>query len=493
MVRLAAVGQLSAGIAHEIRNPLTAVRGFLQLLQETQPHRYVDIALEELDRAIATVQNLLQVAKPDLAEEPYRRFSLRSEVEAILYLFQEQAYQISIERSYMGEDIEIFGRLDQMKKVLFNLIKNALEAMGGSGTLRVRQWTEDDRVCLAITDTGPGIAPESLALLGTPFYSTKPDGTGMGLTLVFTTIYQHGGTVDVQSSPGAGTTFTLYLPKNIDETGGHHTMELHYETGQSFMGFFQRNQSVFQERLLAESPRSMHVLQESGRDPDELFRLINQLVMLLWESNQHELLSLGQRLGRDGARAGVGIHVIMELATTLRRLIWSFLREFYKHVEIDPEGVFVLENKINYWFDQYLAQYFGHYMDYKDEILRAQREAVDELSVPVIPLTATRAILPIVGTIDTHRARIIQERTLTQIAALRLQEIIIDLSAIAFMDTAVVSHLFRILDGINLLGCKATVTGIRPEIVNTMITLGITLTGKVNTRATLQQALEELA
>ncbi|MCY0876787.1 MAG: ATP-binding protein [Firmicutes bacterium] len=490
MARLATVGQLSAGIAHEIRNPLTAVRGFLQLLQETQPHRYVDIALGELDRAIATVQNLLHVAKPDMDDEPYRRVSLRAEVEAALYLFQEKTYQITVERVYTGDDVEIFAKVNQLKKVIFNLIQNALEAMGGVGRLRLGHWSAGAHVYLSIGDSGPGIDQESLPLLGTPFYTTKPQGTGMGLTQVFATVYQHGGTVDVQSAPGEGTTFTLRLPINA-EVGGLYEMELHYEVGQTFMGFFQRNQKAFYDQLMAECPLSVRLLEASSAEPEDLFRSVNELVLLLWESNQRELLTMGQRFGREGAKSGVAIHVIMELARGIRRMLWTFLRAYYSHVDIDHEGIFVLENKINYWLDNYLTEYFIHYMGYKDEILQAQREAVDELSVPVIPLSATRAILPIVGMIDTHRARVIQERTLTQIAALRLEEIIIDLSAVAFMDTAVVAHLFRIVDGINLMGCRSVVTGIRPEIANTMVTLGISLAGKVETRATLQQALEE--
>ncbi|WP_213530988.1 STAS domain-containing protein [Paenibacillus cisolokensis] len=172
-------------------------------------------------------------------------------------------------------------------------------------------------------------------------------------------------------------------------------------------------------------------------------------------------------------------------------MYWNFLHNYHKHVKLDMEGVFQLGIKTNYMLDHYIFHYFSSYIEYKDELLRSHRETIDVLSVPIIPLSASMAVLPIVGTLDTYRAKKVQERTLNQIASLKLQKIIIDLSGVAFMDTAVVGHLFRIVEGIGLLGCKAIITGIRPEIANTMIELGIPFTEKVDTKATLQQALEE--
>ena len=111
--------------------------------------------------------------------------------------------------------------------------------------------------------------------------------------------------------------------------------------------------------------------------------------------------------------------------------------------------------------------------------------------MPVIQLTDSIAILPIVGTLDTLRAKKIQENVLVQIYQLKLKRIIIDLSGVPYMDTAIVSHLFKIVNGIAIQGCKATITGIRPEITNTMVELGIAFHDKAETRGTLQQALEE--
>jgi signal transduction histidine kinase len=109
--RLASIGQIAAGIAHEVRNPLTAVKGFLQLLQEEFSHRYLDIACSELDQAISTLQDLLQVSKPDLEDESYIAINLCSELESLLYLFQDQIYRVQIVRNFRNSDEIIYGKM----------------------------------------------------------------------------------------------------------------------------------------------------------------------------------------------------------------------------------------------------------------------------------------------------------------------------------------------------------------------------------------------
>jgi len=197
--RLASVGQIAAGIAHEVRNPLTAVKGFLQLLQKQQPHAYLDIARAELDNAISTLQELLNVSKPDADEEPFTRFNLAVELEGLLALFQDQLYRVKLVKDFRNTDVEISGRKNQLKKAFFNVLKNAFEAIPDKGTVTVRQLRKGQYAEVSIADTGRGIPEDKLMLLGTPFFSTKPEGTGMGLTQVFAAVYQQGGTIDVQS------------------------------------------------------------------------------------------------------------------------------------------------------------------------------------------------------------------------------------------------------------------------------------------------------
>jgi anti-anti-sigma factor len=488
--RLASIGQIAAGIAHEVRNPLTAVKGFLQLLREEFSHSYLDFACSELDQAISTLQDLLQVSKPDLEDEPYIAINLCSELESLLYLFQDQIYRVQIVRNFRNSDVIIYGKRNQLKKAFFNLLKNAFEAIPNEGIITIEHYRSGDFVYVIISDTGVGVPKEKLHLLGTPFFTTKDEGTGMGLTQVFSTIYQHGGTVDVKSKEGVGTTFTIRFPTEIKEKIGVINLDLQYEKDQSFKEFFLLNQERFIELFVSETDNIIRIIEESKykMNVPEIF---GKKAKLLVEDRQHELVMLAKELGKTGAKNNVPLVIKLELSQAFRKLYWNFLHHYHKHVELDMDSFFQLGIKTNTILDQYIFHYFSSYMEYKDELLRSHRETIEELSVPIIPLSSSMAVLPIVGTLDTYRAKKVQERTLNQIASRKIQKIIIDLSGVAFMDTAVVGHLFRIVEGISLLGCKAIVTGIRPEIANTMIELGIMFTEKVETKASLQQALEE--
>ena len=207
--RLASVGQIAAGIAHEVRNPLTAVKGFLQLLSEESPHEYLDLAREELENALGTMQNLLHVSKPNLENESYVSINLTSELKALLYLFQDQTYRVNLQTHFTNESVKIVGKKNQLKKAFFNLLKNAFEAIPGEGTITIKLSKSEDWVTLYITDTGVGIPEELLDQIGTPFFTSKSDGTGMGLTQVFSTIHEHGGEIEVNSQVDVGTTFTI--------------------------------------------------------------------------------------------------------------------------------------------------------------------------------------------------------------------------------------------------------------------------------------------
>jgi anti-anti-sigma factor len=488
--RLASIGQIAAGIAHEVRNPLTAVKGFLQLLQEEFSHSYLKIACSELDQAISTLQDLLQVSKPDLEDESYIAINLCSELESLLYLFQDQIYRVQIVRNFQNTDEIIYGKRNQLKKAFFNLLKNAFEAIPKEGIITIEHYRMGDFIYVIISDTGIGVPKEKLQLLGTPFFTTKDEGTGMGLTQVFSTIYQHGGTIDVKSTEGKGTTFTIQFPTEIREQIGVIDLDLQYVSGQTFKEYFLLNHDRFNE-LFASETKHIHQLIEDSMHKIDVREIFDKMAKLLVDDRQHELIMLAKELGKIGAKNDVPLVIKLELIQAFRKVYWNCLHNYYKHVELDMEGVFQLGIKTNFILDHYIFHYFSSYIEYKDELLRTHRETIDDLSVPIIPLSASMAVLPIVGTLDTYRAKKVQERLLNQIASLKIQKIIIDLSGVAFMDTAVVGHLFRIVEGIGLLGCKAIITGIRPEIANTMIELGITFTEKVDTKATLQQALEE--
>ncbi|MFD6439494.1 ATP-binding protein [Peribacillus sp. NPDC060186] len=213
--KLASIGQIAAGIVHEVKNPLTSVKGFLQLLKESQPHPYLDTMETELEKALETLQNLLHVSKPDLHEEPFVPIDLCKELASLLLLFQDKLYNVDIEWDLRDSDRKVVGKRNLFLKAFFNLVKNAIEAIEGiqgKGKIRIEHYYKRGRIHIKLSDTGVGISKDKLKMLGTPFYSTKSEGTGLGLTQVFTTIHKHGGNVSVKSVVGKGTTFHVQLP-----------------------------------------------------------------------------------------------------------------------------------------------------------------------------------------------------------------------------------------------------------------------------------------
>jgi len=210
--KLASVGQIAAGIVHEVKNPLTAVKGFLQLLKESHSHPYLQTMENELDKALMTLQNLLQVSKPDLQDEPLTPIDFCKELESLMLLFQDKLYNVEVEMDLRNPGSRVLGKKNLYLKAFFNLIKNALEAIHEKGKIRISHYCDNEWVYIKVADTGVGVPEEKLSMLGTPFFSSKSDGTGLGLTQVYTTIHEHGGHISVESRPGEGTTFSIRLP-----------------------------------------------------------------------------------------------------------------------------------------------------------------------------------------------------------------------------------------------------------------------------------------
>lgn len=208
--KLASLGQMAASIVHEVKNPLTSVKGFLQLLKESQNHAYLDTMELELDKALDTLQNLLQVSKPDLLDEPQTPINLCKELESLLFLFQDN--NVKAEMKFSDENRNVVGKKNLLLKAFFNLFKNAIEAIPEKGVIQIEHFYKNGWIHIKMSDTGVGISEEKLKMLGTPFFTTKNNGTGLGLTQVYTTIYDHGGDISVQSLVGVGTIFHIQLP-----------------------------------------------------------------------------------------------------------------------------------------------------------------------------------------------------------------------------------------------------------------------------------------
>jgi two-component system sporulation sensor kinase A len=210
--KLSSIGQIAAGIAHEVKNPLTAVKGFLHLYQEDHSHPYLTTMNAELNKALDTLKNLLQVSKPDLQEEPCVPINLCKELKSVLFLFQERLYSVEIEMDLRDSEKTIRGKKNLFLKAFFNLITNAFDAIEGEGKIKIEHFYKNECIHVKVSDTGIGVPEEKVNMLGTPFFTSKSEGTGLGLTQVFTTIHEHGGNIAVQSAVGEGTTFHIQLP-----------------------------------------------------------------------------------------------------------------------------------------------------------------------------------------------------------------------------------------------------------------------------------------
>jgi len=205
------IGEMSAGIGHEIRNPMTTVRGFLQLLggkeRYAQDKEYMDLMIEELDRANAIITEFLSLAKDKVVEKKGQ--SLNHWIRTIYPLLRAQAMKqdkgIEME---LGDLPQIVIDHNEIKQLLLNLVNNGLDAMPPGGLLTVKTYLDKDEVVLAVQDQGPGIPPEVLEKMGTPFYTTKDHGTGLGLAICYSIAQRHDARLDIETGAD-GTTFYI--------------------------------------------------------------------------------------------------------------------------------------------------------------------------------------------------------------------------------------------------------------------------------------------
>lgn len=215
--RLHLVGQMSAGIGHEIRNPMTTVRGFLQMLgvSEADPKKreYFEVMIEELDRANSIITEFLSLAKDKVVT--MRPASLNVILNTLYPLLTADAIRQD-KRVVLnkGDIVNIPLNEKEVRQLVFNLVRNGLEAMSPGGVLSIGTYTMNDEVVLYVEDEGPGIQPEILEKLGNPFVTTKDTGTGLGLAVCYSIAHRHNAKIDVKTA-STGTTFLIRfsLPK----------------------------------------------------------------------------------------------------------------------------------------------------------------------------------------------------------------------------------------------------------------------------------------
>nr|WP_279665291.1 PAS domain S-box protein [Ectobacillus ponti] len=214
--KLAAVGQMAAGIAHEIRNPLTSMKGYAEFLQldETNPERqeYLNIILDEADRINSIVEEFLVLAKPKIVQlREQNVVPIIGNVVSLLE-FEARKRQVRLHFDHNCDVIQVECDEDRLKQVFLNLIKNGIEAMPNGGDLYVRMMDVGQQVQISVQDTGVGIPEEKLNQIGEPFFTTKKNGNGLGLMVSFKIIESHHGKIYIESEVDKGTTFNVVLP-----------------------------------------------------------------------------------------------------------------------------------------------------------------------------------------------------------------------------------------------------------------------------------------
>ncbi|HLO10818.1 MAG TPA: ATP-binding protein [Pseudoneobacillus sp.] len=216
--KMNAIGQLAASVAHEIRNPMTVVKGFLQIFLGKQymsevEQSYIQLMIEELNRAEVIINDYLSLAKPDFDQETeiISATDLAIKVMDLMNSYAMLSKNIELE-THLTQDVFIKGNNSELKQVLINILKNGIEAMKEGGKLSIRVTENNGYGVFEIRDTGIGMTEEELSRLGTAFYSLKEKGTGIGLMVCYQIIERMKGKIEVESAKGIGTVFKIFLP-----------------------------------------------------------------------------------------------------------------------------------------------------------------------------------------------------------------------------------------------------------------------------------------
>lgn len=256
--------------------------------------------------------------------------------------------------------------------------------------------------------------------------------------------------------------------------------------------FIQMNKQGFEDALLLEAVNVKDKIEEILNVGNiDLVNNAHTLVLYVIDGKEKELKSFAKQEAMAWATQELTLTFKLEWVQAIRRTLWNFINRYNEVMhKATIEDFFILEKNINNRLDEFLNVFFINYSTYKDSLIMAQRQLVENLSVPIIPITPSICILPLIGSIDSFRTNILEEKVLYEIGKLRIQTLIMDLSGIADMEPYVIEHLIKIINGTKIMGCHTVITGFRSEVVRKMVHLGISFDKETKTLGTLQQALK---
>ena len=258
--------------------------------------------------------------------------------------------------------------------------------------------------------------------------------------------------------------------------------------------YIQDHKQAFENQLLGQAINVRDKIEDILKFGEiDLINNAHKLVSYVIDGDKlTELQLFAKQEGIAWATHDLALSFKLEWVQAIRRTLWNFIQQFNKDEQkFTIDRFFKLEKQFNSQLDDFLNTFFMNYSTFKDSLILAQKEMVANLSVPIIPITPSICILPLIGAMDTFRSTILEEKVLEDVNRLHVQTLIIDLSGIASMESIVIEHLMKTIYGTSMMGCRTIITGLRPDVVRQLISLGINFDKETKTFGTLQQALNE--
>jgi anti-anti-sigma factor len=270
-------------------------------------------------------------------------------------------------------------------------------------------------------------------------------------------------------------------------------LNLSYSSGNGITDFLIKNKDSFESELLEEPNVREKVEEIKIVGNINLLENAHKLILMVVEEKEEEIIQFANQEGIAWADSSLTLSFKLEWVQKIRKTLWSFLYEFdrLKGEHFTREEYYTAGQKMNELLDDFFKEFFVTYSNYKDRLLDEQKQLVESLSVPIIPISPKVSILPLIGTMDSYRANIVEEKVLVEIGAKRVQTLIMDLSGIADMDSEAIHYFLKLHDGISMMGCKSVITGLRPEVVRKIINYDESFAYNAVKRGTVEQALKE--